>query len=469
MIKKSLITAVLLFTCKGVNADTIKESFTNAKTSGELKSFYISRSYDWGKGFSKDVSSYTRDGLSVGGHLNYNTASYYGFDVGATFYTTNKVDPNSDKVYENDPTLFKVDGGGYPEGYTILGESYINYKFAKSKISFGRLSINTPFAAPNNFRMLPNTFEGLVLRSGDVKDFFFELGHITKIQTNGFANSVPVKDGVLNPDSSLTRLSLLYGFGPGYKVGEFEDISKVYLGQNSHKKSAGMTYAHVKYTGIKGLNISVWDQYIYDIMNIVTARVSYKAKISDIKTFASLFYTKESSVGDNLLGEAFADADGNKDVDSTQYGAMFKAGFSNGLGLDLRYVNTPASEGSVLDGGIINALGGANPYIISQGALHANFGDTSSYMAGVDFQSKPLTGVDLLSMIKYFKYDIGEYNGYFSGHSWTTDEIDLDFIYKVNKDFKLRARANFPKDWLDLGGEKTLSFSEYRLIAYYNF
>jgi len=469
MLKKSLLAAAVLITSSSLGADSIKDAFAQGKVSGELKSFYINRSYDWGDGFAKDPSGYTRDGLSVGGHLNYNTASYYGFDVGATFYTTNKIDPNSDKPYENDPTLFKLDAGGYPEGYTVLGESYINYNIAKTKLSFGRLSINTPFAAPNNFRMLPNTFEGLVARSSDVKDLFFELGHITKIQANGFANSVPVKDGVLNPDSSLTRLSLLYGFGPGYRVGEFEDIAKVFLGQNSHESTAGMTYAHLKYTGVKGLNISVWDQYIHDIMNIAIARVSYKTEISKVKTYASIFYTVQADVGDNLLGKAFGDVNGDKDINSKQYGAMFKAGLANGLGIDLRYVNTAASEGSVLDGGIINAMGGANPYIISQGALHANFGDTSSYMAGLDFQLKPLMGIDLLSMVKYFKYDIGESNGYFTGHAWTTDEIDLDFIYKVTKNFKLRARANFPRDWLDIGGEKTLSFDEYRLIAYYSF
>ncbi len=72
-------------------------------------------------------------------------------------------------------------------------------------------------------------------------------------------------------------------------------------------------------------------------------------------------------------------------------------------------------------------------------------------------------------MVKYFEYDIGKYNGYQSGSAWTTKEVDLDFIYKVTKNFKLRARANFPRDWLDMGGTKTLSFDEYRLIAYYKF
>lgn len=464
MKKRSLILAALLSAGVSVSADTLQEAFAQGKVTGELKSFYINRSYDWDSGFGKDPSSYTRDGLSIGGHINYNTAKYYGFDAGATFYTTNKIDDKSDNAYENDNTLFGSDGGGY----SVLGEAYIGYAAGETTVKLGQQSINTPFAAPNNFRMLPNTFEGIVVKNGDVTDTKFELGHITRVQTNGFANSV-MTDSELDITNSLARLSLLYGFGPGNKVGEFENIADVYLGSTNKESTAGMTYLNAKYTGVKDFTFSLWDQYIHDIMNIVVAKASYKGKLSEINTSASIFYTKQDSVGDNLLGKAFDSGSGSLDVDSSQYGAMLKASLDNGLGIDLRYVNTPASEGSVLDGGIINALGGANPFIISQGALHANLGDTVSYMAGVDYQLKPLTGIDLLAMVKYFEYDIGKNNGYQSGYAWKTKEIDLDFIYKVTKNFKLRARANFPRDWIDLGNDKTMSFDEYRLIASYKF
>lgn len=465
MKKLSLILATLLSAGVNLSADTIKNAFAEGKVNGELKSFYINRTYDWGSGFAKNPDTYTRDGLSVGGHLGYQTAKYYGFDLGATFYTTNKIDKKSGNAYENDNTLFNEDG----HGYTVLGEANIGYTTGKTNIRVGRQSINTPFAAPNNFRMLPNSFEGVVVKNSDVTDTKFELGHITRVQTSGFANSVPVAGGVLDSTNSLARLSLLYGFGPGYEVGKFVSIADVYLGSTNNKSTNGMTYLNAKYTGVEGLTISLWDQYIHDIMNIVVAKVSYKTKVAGVNTFASAFYTKQDDVGANLLGKAFDSGSGAKGVDSTQYGAMIKAGLDNGFGIDLRYVNTLDSKGSVLDGGIVNALGGANPYIISQGALHANFGDTASYMAGLNYQLKPLTGIDLLSMIKYFQYDIGENNGYQSGYSWTTKEVDLDFIYKVTKNFTLRARANYTRDWLDLGNDKTLSFDEYRLIAYYKF
>ena len=465
MKKRSLILAALLSSGVNLSADTLEKAFSEGKVQGELKSFYINRAYTWGDGFGRTPSKYTRDGLSVGGHLSYKTAKYYGFDAGVTVYTSNKIDGKSSKADENDNTLFGSDGNGY----TTLGEAYISYTTGNTSVRFGRQSINTPFAAPNNFRMLPNTFEGIVIKNSDISDTKLELGHITGVQTNGFANSVPVAGGVLDPNSSLTRLSLLYGFGPGYKVGEFESIADVYLGQNNTKSTSGMTYLNAKYSGIKGITISFCDQYIHDIMNIAVAKVSYKGKVGPLKTFAAGFYTKQSEVGKNLLGKAFDSGSGAKDVDGTQYGAMIKSSLDNGLGIDLRYVNTQSSTGSVLDGGIVNALGGANPFIISQGALHANLGDTSSFMAGLDFQLKPLTGIDLLAMVKYFEYDIGKSNGYQSGFEWKEKEVNLDFIYKVTKDFKLRARANFPKDWLDLGNDRTLSFNEYRLIAYYRF
>ncbi|EQB40480.1 hypothetical protein M947_01395 [Sulfurimonas hongkongensis] len=465
MKKRSLVLATVLGLTTIVSADTLKDAFKKGTVQGGLKSFYISRTYDWESGFGKNPSKYTRDGLSFGGYLGYQTASYYGFDAGATFYTTNKVDNKSDNTLKNDNTLFGADG----RSYSVLGEAYISYTLANTNIRVGRQSINTPFAAPNNFRMLPNTFEGVVVKNSDIADTKFELGHITRVQTNGFANSVPVPNNVLNPNDAMTRLSLLYGFGPGYKVGEFESIADVYLGQNNKKNTAGMTYLSTTYTGFDGIKLEIWDQYIHDIMNIIVAKVSYKGRLSVFNTFASMFYTKQDNVGDNLLGKAFNTAGDDKDVDASQCGAMLKASLNNGFGIDLRYVNTPASQGSVLDGGIINALGGANPFIISQGALHANLGDTSSILLGVNYNLKHLTGVDILAMLKYFEYDIGKYNGYQSGYEWETKEFDFDLVYQVRSKFKLQARGSFTKDWLDLGGTKKLSFDEYRLIAYYKF
>jgi len=465
MKKRSLALATILSLTTFALADTLEGAFKEGKVQGELKSFYINRTYNWGSGFNRDPSNYTRDGLSVGGHLGYQTASYYGFDARATFYTSNKLDKKADSSDKNDNTLFGADGGSY----SVLGEAYISYSFDKTSIRVGKQSINTPFAAPNNFRMLPNTFEGVVVKNSDVTDTKFELGHITRIQTNGFANSVPVPNNVLIPNDAMTRLSLLYGFGPGYKVGDFESIADVYLGQNNTKNTAGMTYLNATYTGFDGVKLEIWDQYIHDIMNIIVAKASYKARLSVFNTFASVFYTKQDDVGDNLLGKAFNTTGKDKDVDASQYGAMLKASLDNGLGIDLRYVNTPASKGSVLDGGIVNALGGANPFIISQGALHANLGDTSSVMLGVDYNFKPLTNIDLLAMVKYFEYDIGKYNGYQSGSEWKTKEVDFDLIYQVTPKFKLQARGSFTKDWLDLGGAKSISFDEYRLIAYYKF
>lgn len=465
MKKRSLLLATILSLTSFASADSIEEAFKDGKVQGELKSFYINRGYDWESGFGKDPSKYSRDGLSVGGHLGYKTTKFYGFDAGATFYTTNKIDNKADNPDKNDNTLFGSDGGGY----TILGEAYISYSFDKTSIRVGQQSINTPFAAPNNFRMLPNTFEGVVVKNSNISDTKLELGHITRVQTNGFANSVPVTNSELNATNPNARLALMYGFGAGYKVGKFADIADVYLGSTNKKSTAGMTYLNATYTGFEGITLELWDQYIHDIMNIVVAKASYKAKLSTVNTFASVFYTKQDSVGDNLLGKAFSAAGKDKNVDSTQYGAMLKASLESGFGIDLRYVNTPASKGSVLDGGIINALGGANPFIISQGALHANFGDTSSYLAGVEYQFKHLTGIDFLAMINYIEYDIGKYNGYQSGYAWKTKEIDLDFIYQATANFQLRARANFPRDWVDLGDAKAMSFDEYRLIATYKF
>ncbi len=455
MTKKIILATTLCGLLGTLQADSLKEAFENSKVSGEFKAFYINRSYDFN--YKDDVD---RDALAIGTTLNFKTGTVNGFDFGMTFYNASKLDGRSDVAGENDNTLLGPNG----DNYTVLGQAYLGYKIGNTSVKLGRQAINNPFAAPNNFRLLPNTFEGITLENKDVKDLTLGLAHISKVQTNGFANSVPT-GGNLDTTSSMTRLGLLYGFGIGYKVGEFESLDKVILGQNSTESTNGMTYVSASYNGFAGAKISAWDYYIHDIMNIFTARASYKTAISGVKTSLAGFVTKQSDVGDNLLGKAF----GDKEIDSTQVGFTTKGTLSNGFGVNFAYTKTLESEGSVLDGGIINTFGGANTYIISQGALHSNFGDTDAYMVGLNYHFKPLTGIDLLAMTKYFQYDIGEANGYMSGHAWTTKEIDFDFIYNYSKAVTLRFRANYPREWLELSDGKKLGFDEYRLIAYYRF
>ena len=455
--KKNLYMTIFSLGCilSVSNASELNKAFENGKVWGEIKIFYINRSYDYNY---KD--DYKRDSLAIGGTLGYKTAPLNGFDFGVTFYSANKLDKKSSVAKENDNTLLGKDG----ENYTVLGQTYLEYKGDKSSVKVGRQLINTPFMAPNNFRLLPNTFEGVVYKNNKLKDTTISLAHITKIQVNGFANSVPT-GGNLSPTSAMSKLGLLYGFGTGYKIGEFESLDKVVLGQNSTKNTNGMTYASLCYSGVKGYNISMWDYYLHDIMNIFTTRIFHKRSINKTKVTIMGFYTKEKDVGKNLLAKAMGDSD----IDSTQFGFFNKYTWDNGFGVNLAYTKTLKSDDSVLDGGIINPFGGANTFIISQGALHSNFGDTNSYMFGLNYYFKPLYGIDLLAMTKYFQYDIGKSNGYMSGNSWTTKELDFDFIYKYDKKLMVRFRANYPREWLKLTNGNKLSFDEYRLIVQYRF
>jgi len=420
---------------------------------GQLKTFYINRSYD----FDKIGTDVTRDGWSVGGEVGYDSKrNDYGLKTGVTFYTSNKIDDKSKNPAENDPTVFGDNG----DSYSVLGEAFIDYSTGAHHVKVGRQIINTPYAAPNNFRMLPNTFEGITYKNSSIDNVTLSAMHITRIQTGTFANSVPTNS------ASRKRLALLYGFGQGYKIGEFEELSNVVLGANNTENTAGLSIVGATFSNLGPLKITLWDFFLHDLYNTFYAQADYKAVLGSTKLKVAANFATQQDVGDNLLGKQY----GDKEIASTQFGVSAKLNFGAPT-LALAYVNTAENKGKVLDGGIINSFGGANALIISQAALHANFADTQSYMAGLiyDFKSH---GVNLLAMAKYFHYDIGEFNGYQSGHSWSMDELDFDFIYKPAslKNTTFRLRTNNNTNWLELeNGAGGLSFNEVRVIAYHNF
>jgi hypothetical protein len=103
-------------------ADDLSSMFKDGNVSGQIRSFYIDRDF-----IGKDLH---RNALSAGGYLKFETADYAGLSFGTAFYTTNYVAGSPDK----DPSLF----GKNSDGYSILGEAYLQYKYKNTIFKGGR-------------------------------------------------------------------------------------------------------------------------------------------------------------------------------------------------------------------------------------------------------------------------------------------------------------------------------------------
>lgn len=168
---------------------TLADAFKKGKVSGQIRAGYIHST-------PKDNAEPTTYTTALGGQLKYETASFYGFSIGAALYTSHAI-----TAWSGDKSLgeFNEDMTGAKGYYDILAESYINYQYEGFNLRVGRQLIDTPYADSDDIRMTPNTFQGAIATYA-LNNFTFLGGYLTKWQgpdaTYEFEKMVADSDGI---------------------------------------------------------------------------------------------------------------------------------------------------------------------------------------------------------------------------------------------------------------------------------
>jgi len=410
-----------------------EESF--GTVSGQLRSFYVDRTYS-------GILENNRNSWAFGGWIGYDTADWHGLTAGVKFYAVENASlhdgPKTSASY--DPSLF----GGEFDNYGFIGEAYLNWKGENTNIKVGRQKLNTPLAGADDARMLPNLFEAAVLSNTSLEDTTLVLAQVTRETVGTFGNVY----------GTPSALSLQGGYGLGYKKGtsgNFANMGEIAIGE-AGKDTSGVTMAAVVYKGVEGLSLQAWNYYAYDLMNALYLSADYGFGDA-VKMKVSAQYIGQSDVGDSLAGE----------VDSNYWGAKFTAAAGSLSGY-VAYSATSDSDGSTMNGGIITPWGGIPAYTQGMVTRHMFFADTDTWKVAGTWKLNEMTGLNLKASAYYVSFDVGAANTYKPGESWTADEAGFDIQYQATKALNLRMRANFPSDFAP-----GLDWSEYRLIANYNF
>lgn len=138
-------------------ADTLATAFSEGKTHGNVKYYFIETNKE-NSASGLDSSAWAN---SIGGQLGYTTDRLYGFTLGATFMTTNPFALPGNV----DTSIIGRDNGiqgteDPTEGFSVLGEAYLDYQYQGLDLWYGRKTIMTPLVNAKEVRMLPSTVEG---------------------------------------------------------------------------------------------------------------------------------------------------------------------------------------------------------------------------------------------------------------------------------------------------------------------
>ncbi|MEA1983856.1 MAG: porin [Campylobacterota bacterium] len=430
-------------------AEDLSSMFSEGKTSGEIRAFYIDREYQGGLG--KDIH---RNSTAVGGNLKLETADYRGFRIGSILYTTNEIPAFN--YSDRDPTLL----GTGNESYSILGEVYINFDYKETTFKGGRQKLATPMAGADDTRMLPNLFNAYLLINRDIPNTTIMVGHI-----DGFAQGTfgRVYDPAAGGGSSLLAVTSGYSaVDTRNQTGKFLNMGAYAVG----KETAGVSIASLTYKE-GGFKAQLWDYYAYDILNAVYAQgdYSWSCLLSDkVKPYVAGQLINESDVGKEYAGK----------INSVYLGAKIGAKIEN-FNAYIAYSQTTANSASDLNGakiGTANAIvtpwGGMPAFTHVMVTRHQFLAGTKATKVAASYNFKDI-GANVSTALYYASFDMHANSGYGIARTATEPGFDIKYHPSLVKNLQLRLRGNFPRSFAESTAGGDTGWDEYRVIANYTF
>jgi hypothetical protein len=171
------------------SVDSLSEMFTKGMFYGRLRSNMFL--WDWKEekaGKRKDNHAW-----GLGGSLIYKSAKYNGLSMTMGLYTSqnpafasmDKKDVGLVKAGKDTFSRNRIRYGGKDEytgswGMSVLGQAYLEYAIAKTNLKVGRQLFESVFTKSNDTKMIPNTFDGVVLENKDIAATKLRAAYFTK-------------------------------------------------------------------------------------------------------------------------------------------------------------------------------------------------------------------------------------------------------------------------------------------------
>lgn len=160
----------LLSFCIAASADaTLKDALLGADASLNGRVFYFDRSFD--RPNTPDSTA-----LTVGGIIKLGTKEFYGAKIGAAHYGSFLANMTTRKEGASSGLLEQINGNNI----SFLGELYYEQNIGKSSFKIGRQRLNTPLANDHDLRLLPSSYEAVLLKTSEIENNTIELGYIQR-------------------------------------------------------------------------------------------------------------------------------------------------------------------------------------------------------------------------------------------------------------------------------------------------
>jgi hypothetical protein len=347
-------TAVL----NGANFDSV---FQAGKFSGQIRTAYINQDN------ALDPDTY---GTSIGGQLKYESGTWNDIKLGAAAYISQKIPfATGDTVKANNDFF-----GNNAKSFAYLGEAYIDYSANDFSFRVGRQQIDTPFAQTDDIRMLPNTFEALVLTYSGFDQTTLVGGYVKRF----------------------------VGYDSGNDISKFKKLDGV--------DGNGAAVFGVLNESVENLALQGWYYGIDNVATILYTDAAYTIPVDEsmqielVAQFGRFSEEKNSGIDGNVYG----------------IGAHFNVGM---LTLGATYNTVSNSDGKT----VVNGFGGGPYYTSMQEMTIDSMEDAKAYQLSTQIDMTEV-GVEGLTLAALY----GNFKGKILSLDARVNEFDIVAAYTFN-------------------------------------
>lgn len=283
------------------SVDNFADMFTQGQFYGRLRSntFY----YGWEEEAAKQ-NTHVVSGL--GGSVVYKSATLSNFDFTAGLYYSHAfLDDSSNPVNLLKPgkdTLSRFDYANTDnKSMAVLGQAYIRYQgIPKTELLVGRQIVETFYTKSNDTKMIPNTFDGVVVATKAIPDTAMKLAYLYEQKLR---------------DHTQAHSSLMYGDSNSSSSNNPE-----WSENDDTAMHKGLTYTRLKAAGvstnaplivgdihnksIKNLKLDASFYAVPDLVSEIMAEANYKIEMNGFSLSPGVRYIKQFDNGAGEIGGA---------------------------------------------------------------------------------------------------------------------------------------------------------------------
>ena len=301
------------------SVESLNEMFSEGEYYARLRSntFY--------NGFKNEDDSHSNHIISgLGGSLILKSATFNDIDVGAGIYFSQAFfDIDNDNVgnlKKGKDAISRFDYVNNDDSYmAVVGQSYLRYSgIAKTELIFGRQLVETFYTKSNDTKMIPNTFDGLVVSTNAVNKTKIKLAYLYEQKLRDHTSSHSV---LMYGDSNSTS-SLKPNWSENDDSAMHKGLTYSALKAAGKPTDAPLIVGDFKNKSIKNLNLDTSFYVVPELLSQIMLEANYKIDFDGFSVSPGVRYIKQFDNGAGEVGGASyskgLSAVGYKDINSLE-------------------------------------------------------------------------------------------------------------------------------------------------------